>query len=111
MAKGSGSLVLGTALSSDRRSDHSECSPGRVYTYTEADPVKDVLQKLVFGPGLACPALGSLPRHRYALVRQDVDVDELKGTHFGVQLPSPDAHGGLLDDLDDVTFLWGRGSF
>ena len=57
-------VAASIALSSDSRSDPRETSPGRVYTYTEADSVKDVLQQLVFGPGLACPALGSLPPDR-----------------------------------------------
>ena len=59
----------------------------------------------MFAPGLACPALGSLPPDRRAVLRQDVEVDELKGPHLGVQFPRSDSHGGLLDDLDYVTFL------
>lgn len=40
-----------------------------------------------------------------ALIRQQVDIDELKGADFVVQLPSPRPHRGLLDDVDNVTFL------
>lgn len=73
-------------------------------SYSETDGVQHLLQGFGFGFGSAAPVAVS-PPGRGALVRQQVDVDELKGAHFVVELPCPGPCRWLLNDVDDVSFL------
>lgn len=68
------------------------------------DAVQHLLQTFGFEIGSADLAATFPPRWG-ALVRQEVDVDELKGAHLVIKLPCPCPHRGLLNDVDDVTFL------
>ena len=79
-------------------------------TYTEADAVQHLLQGF-FGIGLCSVGFAfavSAPG-RGALFRQQVDVDEFKGAHLVVELPCPGPDGRLLNDVDEVSFLYERG--
>lgn len=83
--------------------DHQRCC-----FYHQANAVKHLLQGLGFGFVLFTLAVSTPPPGRGALIRQEVDVDEFKGAHFVVELPSPSPNRRLLDDVDDVSFLWGK---
>ncbi len=74
-------------------------------SYTQADAVQHLLQGFGFGFVLAVVVAAASPPDRWALFRQQVDVNELKGAHFVVELPCPGPNRGLLNDVDDVTFL------
>lgn len=74
-------------------------------SYSKADAVQHLFQGFGFGFGSVGLAVAVSPPGRGALVRQQVDVDELKGAHFVVELPSPGPHRRLLNDVDDVSFL------
>lgn len=71
----------------------------------KADAVQDFLQG--FGPGFPSLllAVSGFPSLWGAVFRKDVDVDELKGAHFVVELPSPGSNRRLLDDVNDVSLL------
>jgi len=71
-------------------------------SHSEADAVQDLLQGFGFGFGSAVLAVAASPPDRRALIGQQVDVDELKGAHFVVELPRPGPHRRLLNDVDDV---------
>lgn len=74
----------------------------------KADAVQDFLQG--FGPGLSSLLLAAsgFPPLWGAVFRKYVDVDELKGAHFVVELPSPGPNRRLLDDIDYVSLLQSR---
>lgn len=74
-------------------------------TYRQADAVQDFLQGFGLGFGPAAFAVAAFPPGWRRLIRQKVDVDELEGSHFVVELSCPGSHGGLVDDVDNVTFL------
>lgn len=76
--------------------------------YRQADSVQHLLQGFGFEFGFVVLAVAASPPGRGALVRQEVDIDELKGAHFVVELPCPGPNRGLLDDVDDVSFLQER---
>lgn len=81
------------------------CDKHQSGSYIEADAVQHLLQGFGFGLGAVDFAVAvSLPG-RGAFLRQQVNIDELKGAHFVVQLPRPGPHRGLLNDMDDVSFL------
>lgn len=77
----------------------------KVSCYRQTDAVQHLLQGFGFGFGSAGVTAAVFPPGWGALVRQEVDVDEFKGAHLVVELPRPRPHGGLLDDVNDVTFL------
>lgn len=74
-------------------------------SYVQADAVQDLLQRFGFGFSLAGLAAAFSPPGWWAFLRQQVDVDELEGTHFVIELSCPGPHRGLLNDVDDVSFL------
>lgn len=71
----------------------------------KTDAVQHLLQGFGFGFVSAGLAVTVSPPDGGALIRQQVDVDELEGAHFVVELPGPGPHRGLLNDVDEVTFL------
>lgn len=76
------------------------------FPHHQADAVQDFLQGFGFGFGSVGFSAAAFPPGRGAFVGQEVHINELKGAHLVVELPGPGAHGGLLDDVDDVPFLW-----
>lgn len=71
----------------------------------KTDAVQHFLQGFGFGFALVVLAVLAFLPHRGALFGQYVDVDELEGAHFVVELPRPGSDRRLLDDIDDVSFL------
>lgn len=73
--------------------------------YMKADAVQNFLQGFWFGFPSLLLAVSGFPPLWGAVFRKNVDVDELKGAHFVVELPSPGSNRRLLDDIDDVSLL------
>lgn len=73
----------------------------------KADAVQNFLQGFWFGLPSLLLAVSGFPPLWGAVFRKYVDVDELKGAHFVVELPSPGSNRRLLDDIDDVSLLQG----
>lgn len=71
----------------------------------EADAVQDFLQGLGSGFSSLFLAASGFPPLWGAVLRKYVDVDELEGAHFVIELPGPGSNRRLLDNVDDVSFL------
>lgn len=82
-------------------------SPASVWqtSYIKADAVQHLFQGFGFGFGSTALVSVLFPPGWRAVFRQQVDVDELKGAHFVVELPCPDSNRRLLNDVDGVSFL------
>lgn len=76
--------------------------------HRQADAVQHFFQGFGFGFASVGRVFAAFPPGRGALIGQEVHVNELKWAHLVVELPRPGAHRGLLDDVDDVSFLWKR---
>lgn len=77
----------------------------RIRSYVKANAVQDFLQGFGSGFPSLFLAVSGFPPLWGAIIREYVNVDELKGAHFVVELPSPGSNRRLLDDIDDVSLL------
>lgn len=69
-------------------------------THHQSNAVQNLFQGLGFG----LPA-ATLPPGWRTFIWEEVDVDELEGTHFIVKFSCPRPHGRLFNDVDDVSLL------
>lgn len=83
----------------------SEVSTQSSFFYRQADALQDFLQGFGLGFGMLALAVASFPSGWGGLIRKEVDIDELEGTHFIVELSCPGSHRRFVDDVDNVTFL------
>lgn len=81
------------------------CDKHQGGSYIEANAVQHLLQGFGFGLRAVGPVVAVPLPGRGAFLRQQVYIDELKRAHFVVQFPCPGPHRGLLNDMDDVSFL------
>lgn len=49
--------------------------------------------------------MAAFPSGWRGVIREKVDIDELEGTHFVVELSCPGSHRRLVDDIDNIAFL------
>lgn len=65
----------------------------------------ELLEELLQGGRRGQPSPPVQPEFRPTRLLQEVDVDELEGSHLVTEDARPNTHGGLADDVDHVTYL------